>query len=1238
LNRTTGSGQRSKGIALGIAAVALVLAARAAFPGAIDETVLLMLLTVSAAALAVLFGPWPPVTVTALGAAAAGWLVSAPQGGLGAAGVALFVAAGGLMTLLASRRSPGTADVPAADISRAAFDRDRERQQDLENRVAEFETLLKVIPIGIAIATDRECRNIRVNPSFASALALAPDANASKTAPAGERPTHFTIQDAHGRGVPDDQLPMQVAAREGREVIEAEITICHADGRIVRLLEYAAPLLDAAGQPRGSVGAFIDISERRRLEQRARGILESLTDAFYLLDPDWRYAYANQRALDYYAMRADDLLGRVIWDLFPTSRGSIVEEEFRRAVNERVAVRFEYLSPVSERWVELHAYPSAEGLSVYVHDVTDRKRAEARDSFLVRLDDATRSVTDPGEITATATRLLGEHLGVNRCAYIDAGSEPGTFVVTGEYCAGLPAIAGPFTPATFGAAFEQAMRSGEAFNVSSVENDPRLGDARAAYEAAGIRALACVPLLNAGGFAGGMMVHRSSSHSWRSYDVDLLRIVSNRCWESLERARLTRGLVRQTRLLTVLADSGTRLLGQEQPQSLIESLFDEAGDLLDIEVGLTFLLADDGPVLRLTATRGVPPEACELLRELPQTDPICGSVVASRRLLLWPDHDGADAEAWPRTLGVRAFACLPLISGSTLIGTLLVGSRRRSEFAAEDVSFLRALSDQFAAAYARSRTAAALRESEERLVQALAIAELGTFDTDLETGAMLVNEPGRAIYGWTPDEPITFDKVQTHFDPSERDRVLAAIREAFLPGGPGSFEIEQRIIRTTGQPRWIRVRGRVVFEHTAEGARPVRCLGTYLDVTERREADERREQLLENEQAARVEAERVIRMKDEFLATLSHELRTPLNAILGWSQLLRRRNFMEGDVPAALDTIDRNARAQAQLIDDLLDMNRIVSGKIRLDMQPIDLTLVVGAAVESILPTATAKRIRLDHANSMRPAPISGDPARLLQVAWNLLNNAVKFTPPGGTVEVDVTPGDHDVTLQVHDSGIGIAPEFIDHVFERFRQQDASTTRRHGGLGLGLSIVKQLVELHGGTVHVTSPGLDCGSTFTVVLPATAPADGLLLPADGLQRTLPGPASILQPGVLAGVRVLVVDDEHDARELLRRALQDAGAAAEIAGSAEQALDWLRANAVDVLVSDIGMPDVDGFELLGQVRRLPGSTGRVPAIALTAYARPEDRERALASGYAAHLPKPVRLEDLLAAIAGLTSGVR
>jgi PAS domain S-box-containing protein len=269
----------------------------------------------------------------------------------------------------------------------------------------------------------------------------------------------------------------------------------------------------------------------------------------------------------------------------------------------------------------------------------------------------------------------------------------------------------------------------------------------------------------------------------------------------------------------VLADSGTRLLGQEQPQTLIEALFDEAGDLLDIEVGLTFLLADDGSVLRLMAARGVAPEAWALLRELRLTDPICGSVAASRRLLLWPDHDDAELDSWPKTLGIRAFACLPLISGGALIGTLLVGSRRRSKFAADDVPFLRALSDQVAAAYARSRAAAALRESEERLVQALAIAELGTFDTDLDTGVMLVNEPGRAIYGWTADEPITFDKVRTHFHPMERDTVLAAIRDAFVPGGSGSFEIEQRIVRTTGQARWIRVRGRVVFEGSSRTSR-----------------------------------------------------------------------------------------------------------------------------------------------------------------------------------------------------------------------------------------------------------------------------------------------------------------------------------------------------------------------------------------------------------------------------------
>jgi signal transduction histidine kinase/CheY-like chemotaxis protein len=399
---------------------------------------------------------------------------------------------------------------------------------------------------------------------------------------------------------------------------------------------------------------------------------------------------------------------------------------------------------------------------------------------------------------------------------------------------------------------------------------------------------------------------------------------------------------------------------------------------------------------------------------------------------------------------------------------------------------------------------------------------------------------------------------------------------------------------------------------------------------------EERARLLEAERIARAEVERVSLMKDEFLATLSHELRTPLNAVLGWSELLLARSPVGSDGRRGLETISRNARAQAKLIEDLLDMNRIVSGKIRLDVQPVDLALVVSAAIDSVLPSAEAKAISIQRALDPDPGPVFGDPNRLQQVVWNLLSNAVKFTGRGGTIDVWVRRVSSHVEISVHDSGAGINADFLPHVFDRFRQEDSSSTRRYGGLGLGLSIVKQLVELHGGTVKAESAGEDLGATFVVGLPlhARSACDITDTPREHQTTT----AQSLEPRAsdvsLAGIAVLVVDDEADARELVEAALLGATAEVRTAASAAEALATLKLILPDVIVSDIGMPERDGYQLIRDVRSLPANQGgRTPAIALTAFARSEDRTRAMLAGYQVHVSKPIEPEELIATIKSL-----
>ena len=377
------------------------------------------------------------------------------------------------------------------------------------------------------------------------------------------------------------------------------------------------------------------------------------------------------------------------------------------------------------------------------------------------------------------------------------------------------------------------------------------------------------------------------------------------------------------------------------------------------------------------------------------------------------------------------------------------------------------------------------------------------------------------------------------------------------------------------------------------------------------------------------------RLKDEFLATVSHELRTPLTAILGWASMLRKTEFDRQTAQNALETIERSARAQSQIIDDLLDVSRIVTGKLRLDVRQVEPSSFIDAAVESVRPAAEAKGVRLSKALDTGPTTLSGDPARLQQVVWNLLTNAVKFTPRGGRVEIRLAREGSNVEISVSDSGAGIKPEFLPYVFDRFRQADSSTTRRHGGLGLGLAIVRHLVELHGGTVRAESAGEGEGSTFTVTLPVAAVYGRAADEARAAQTSLRAPAASDEcPEEIAGLKILVVDDEEDTRDLLRVVLGGHGAEVLTAATAREALELAARAKPDVLISDIGMPDEDGFELIRRVRELPAeSGGGVPAIALTAYARAEDRLRVLRSGYQMHVPKPVEMAELLTVIASL-----
>jgi PAS domain S-box-containing protein len=467
---------------------------------------------------------------------------------------------------------------------------------------------------------------------------------------------------------------------------------------------------------------------------------------------------------------------------------------------------------------------------------------------------------------------------------------------------------------------------------------------------------------------------------------------------------------------------------------------------------------------------------------------------------------------------------------------------------------------------------------------------------------------------------------------------LAQLEDQLAPASPtarwAGLRREQTARRADGTPLYVEMSVTPIPVNSE-----LLIAARIRDVTERAREDQQRQDLLERERAARSSLERINRIKDEFLITLSHELRTPLNSMLGWTQLLASGKLDEPTSARALQTIERNIRLQSQLIDDLLDMSRILSGKMRLEARPTPIAPIVDAALEIVSPAAENRGIRL-HKSLDREGIVFADPGRLQQVIWNLLSNAIKFTPGGGEVEVRVQRVDSWLQIVVRDTGQGIDPGFLPHVFDRFRQDDGSTTRAHGGMGLGLSLVRSLVEMHGGLVRAESDGLDKGSTFTISLPIS----GVLEPALAEQTAATRPGAALSRAVtpvgeqrLDGLRVLVVDDEQDAREYVKRLLEGCGAEVVIAGSAPEALRVLARERPAVMVCDIGMPNEDGYELIRKVRLLATDQGGLtPAAAVTAYSREEDQRKSLELGFQFHLSKPVEPAHLIGVVAELAKG--
>lgn len=539
----------------------------------------------------------------------------------------------------------------------------------------------------------------------------------------------------------------------------------------------------------------------------------------------------------------------------------------------------------------------------------------------------------------------------------------------------------------------------------------------------------------------------------------------------------------------------------------------------------------------------------------------------------------------------------------------------------------------------RKRIERALRENEELLRLGLESANMGTWSYQIANKEFHLSQQFAQIVGLSDERlQIRFseflDKIASEDrDELETDFAYALEYNQFLQT---DFRIEPK----KNDVRWIYLSGKVAVD---EKNQPVGLRGVGMDITEAKRSADELQRIYDSESQARRDAEIANRMKDEFLAVISHELRAPLNAILGWARLLRTGGLDAETQQKAFETIEKSAENQNRLIADLLDVSRIVTGKLRLDVMPLNPTNVVTAAVETVRHAAEAKDIELHINEENEVNDIIGDANRLQQIFWNLLSNAIKFTPKGGNVDVDVKAAESSVIVQIKDNGIGIDSEFLPHVFERFRQQDASTNRKHGGLGLGLALVRHLTEMHGGTVRAESEGENRGSTFTVTLPVQA------VRVFGRQGDELKPASeVLFKGKtdgaprLDGLSILVVDDLEDSRQLLLQILVSFGATVFTAESAAKGFSAWREKKPDIIVSDIGMPEEDGYSFIRRVRTLENESdeipNRTPAIALTAFAQAADRMNALAAGFQSHVPKPVEPAELLTVIASLTNRLR
>ena len=1071
----------------------------------------------------------------------------------------------------------------------------------------------------------------------------------------------------------------------------------------------------------------------QKTNARLTQILESITDAFIVVDGQWTITYMNRRARKRNEPRGSasgGLVGRSFWEVFPFLLGTPAEQAYRRALDHRVTEEFELFYAPLGKWFSIRVYPTGSGLTIYSQDITEPHEARA-------LLAAERKILESIATGAPLKQVLdalareAESLSTTGMACAIVLAEPaGGSIVSGPQ----ESAAAPPTRQRFSSPIKSS-RGDELGAIAleypgSKKSGPDARDRHLIDFAGRLAAIAIErtrseqALHESESRFRAMFEQAATGIAIATLDGTFVELNDKFC----STVRFERDELRGKTFLDITHEDdkaatrreAERLLAGEVDSYVMEKRYVGKDGALVWSLSTVTLLRDDQNrpqrfigVIEDITERKLAEEKLrhseEELRVLANSIPQLAWMADAQGHVFWYnqgwyDYTGTTPESmqgegwrsvydpqilptvlerWKRSLkAVEPFEMEYPLRGAdgqfrwflTRINPVRDAQGRATRWFGtntnvDEVRRMReALQEEARILELLNSTGATLVSNLDLQTLLQAITDAATKLSGAQFGAFFYNMNGAdrdtyMLYTLSGAPREAFDRfgqprATAIFAPTFNGEGVIRLDDVrkdprygkmaphhglpqghlpvcsylAVPVASRSGSVLGGLLFGHGQPAMFSERHeRIIVGIAAQAAIAIDNARLF----ERAKlAAEERTRLLESERAARADAERASALKDEFLATLSHELRTPLSAILGWSQVLRRGTRDEATLLRGLDTIERNARAQTQLIEDLLDMSRITSGKLRLDIQPVDPVTFIEAAVETMRPAADAKGVRLEKILDPQTGPVAGDPGRLQQVIWNLLSNAIKFTPKGGRVQVSLERVNSNVEINISDTGIGIRPGFLPHAFERFRQGNPSITRTAGGLGLGLSIVKHLVELHGGSVQARSPGENMGSTFSITLPLMA----LQRTTTSAQREHPTTSKLsfsdFSFADLSGVKVLVVDDEPDARELIQHVLTECHATVVVACDAAEALQKVPVELPDVVISDIGMPETDGYTLLARIRKLGSAAGgSVPAIALTAFARSEDRTRALRAGFLVHVAKPVEPEELVATVASV-----